>query len=208
MQPKARWTHLRSNVWTASIGVFVLSAETDIGHCVIYANRAKKSLGGATRYVLWSTLVPTPCDAPDLMRLCESELSRRLRIVADTLAGDELAPLPAEGLPDTHAPARVSAVQGDGRVSCTPTIQLHAITSFAQLCDTLDALPPGLCIERAYVDGDRPPQIWHRIDVDEYAVSLVREGITQVRYHSRSRLQVIEYQSATCRVVQNSTTTG
>jgi hypothetical protein len=186
MQPKARWTtHSHSGVWTASLGVFVLYVETDIGQGSIYANRVYQSLGGATRFVLWSTLVPTPCDAADLMRLCEAELSRRLRVVADTLAGDELAPqaTPPEASTDTLA-----------------------VTSFAQLCDTLDALPPGLCIERAYVDGERPPQIWRRIGVDEYSVSLVRADVTRVRHHSRSQLQIIEYQSAVCRAVPNPTT--
>lgn len=209
MQPKARWTIHPSNsdVWTASLGVFLLYVETTTGQCSILANRGQPSPGGGTRFVLWDMLAPTPCDAPDLMRLCEEELARRLHAVADTVAGDELAPPQPEAPPNTRT-YPVSCVQVSFRAYKPERASAHTITSYTQLCDTLDNLPPELCIERIYTDGERIPQIWCRIGVDQYSASLVRAGITHVQYYSRSQLQAIVYPSATCRVVQNPATTG
>ena len=216
MQPKAKWVRRSDSagVWTAGLGVFCLYVETDTGKCSIYANRTSLSPGGATRFVLWRTLVPTPCDAPDLMRLCEDELARRLRAVADTMAGDELAPTRA-----TPTSYPVDCVRISFGASPAPQHELHAdisgsvyhsggasrhddrvnITSYAQLCDTLDRLPSTLEVERTCTDGR---WLWRKVDCDFYAMAQERAGIAQVKYYSRDDLDSVPYNSsATYRVV-------
>jgi len=94
-QPKAKWPEC-SGVWFARVGQYQL--EVSIG-----PSRGEWVVGifdddsGDDEYLVRET-VPVPCDLPDLMRLAEAELARRLRGAADSMDGRELvvaAPKPA-----------------------------------------------------------------------------------------------------------------
>ena len=199
MQPKAKWTTsaARPGVWTADLGMYVMYAETNTGQCSIFAERCSPSPGGGSRFVLWNRLVPTPCDAPDLMRLCEEELARRLHAVADTMAGDEIA-LPRE-TPSTYPVDCVAISLGGVRLEHTEQYDVE-ITSYTQLFDTLDRLPTTLEIERTCTDGR---WLWRKVDCDFYAMAQERAGIAQVKYYSRDDLDNSPYPEGTaCRVVR------
>ena len=196
-QPKARWVVRHPGVWTVDLGMYVMYVDTDTGQCSIFAERCSPSPGGGTRFELWNRLVPTPCDAPDLMRLCEEELARRLHAVADTMAGDEIA-LPRE-TPSTYPVDCVAISLGGVRFEHTEQYDAE-ITSYTQLCDTLDRLPHDICIERTCTDGVR---LWRKVDCDCYAETQERAGITQVKYYSRDDLDNSSYREGTaCRVVR------
>jgi hypothetical protein len=81
MQPKAKWTKPSgSEVWSAFVGPFYL--EVNPPACSL---REVSTLA-----VLWEHVGPVPCDAPDLMRLTETELARRLEDAAETMDGRDL----------------------------------------------------------------------------------------------------------------------
>ena len=89
-QPKAKWTKASgSEVWSAFVGPFYL--EVNPPGCSL---REVSTLA-----VLWEHIGPVPCDAPDLMRLTEAELARRLEGAAETMDGGELVGEPATATP-------------------------------------------------------------------------------------------------------------
>ena len=63
----------------------------------------------STLAVLWEHIGPVPCDAPDLMRLTEAELARRLECAAETMDGEGLVGAPPPHVEQTRLLTEVNA---------------------------------------------------------------------------------------------------
>lgn len=107
MTPKAKWKLcVAGDVWRAEAGPFRMEVTSTDGECLIQ---------DADSYAeIWFQKVATPCDAPDLMRLCEGELARRLQHTAETMDGSGLVAAESD-VAETWAEIRDSRGQVVGR---------------------------------------------------------------------------------------------